>query len=353
MAFLDYENMRGDDKKLRLHFDLPEDDDYHIPHQKDSSSSISSDSSQDSDDSEKNDHIIIENLEYKNDGNGYGSPVWSYHGGSVTQFPPMQTMSPSGYDPNRIPSSIFSSPKPMDWSVQSNESLFSIHIGNTSFSRDHVFTLNKSGELSSINDSIDMPPPMTLSTVQEVAHDNKEMERNSVSSDSSEETASLAIENDYERIELHVEVHTPVVDQTPKGHSKEVNQAMVPSDEAKNYNTVSYRSVESDRSFQFPILTLDGGRNSYSTVESEKQEKNEQQQQHQPEKPVEVVKPENENAAPKKSGRRNVSLADYFLRGLFAWEEELEQELLAFLSRSKCKTGVKDNWIWGMSNYGL
>ncbi|OIW12345.1 hypothetical protein TanjilG_32461 [Lupinus angustifolius] len=311
MAFLDYENKRGDSNKLQVHFDLPVDDDYHISHHhKDSSSSISSDSSQhsDSDDSEKDNHIIIDNLESKNDGNGYGSPVWSYHDGSVTQSPPMQTMSPSGYDPNRIPSSIFSSPKPMEWSVQSNESLFSIHIGNASFSRDHVFALNKSGELFSVNDSIGTPTPMTLPTVEEVAHDNKEMERHSVSSDSSDETASLAVENDYERIELPVEVHTPVVDQTPKDHCKEVNQAMVPSDEAKNYNSVSYRSVESDRSFQFPILTLDNGRNSYSTIESEKQERNEHKHQHQhqhqqPEKPVELVKPETENAPPKKSGR--------------------------------------------------
>ncbi|KAE9612616.1 hypothetical protein Lalb_Chr06g0174951 [Lupinus albus] len=256
MAFLDYENKREDGKKLQVHFDFPKDDDYHIHHHKDSSFSISSDSSQDSgsdSDSEKNDHHIIDNLQHKNDGNGYGSPVWSYHGGSVTQSPPMQTMSPSGYDPNRIPCSIFSSPKPMEWSVQSNESLFSIHIGNTSFSRDHVFAFNKSGELPLTNDSIGMPPPMTLPTVQELAHDDQQMERHSVSSDSSEESASLAVENEYKRIEPQLEVNTLVVEQTPKDHSKEVNQAMVPCDEAKNYNSVSYRSVESDRSFQFPM----------------------------------------------------------------------------------------------------
>ncbi|EYU28867.1 hypothetical protein MIMGU_mgv1a010940mg [Erythranthe guttata] len=66
---------------------------------------------------------------------------------------------PGDFDPNRIPSSIFSRPStPTEWSVASNDSLFSIHIGNNSFSRDHVSRigvdlyrsgeLQKSGELS-------------------------------------------------------------------------------------------------------------------------------------------------------------------------------------------------------------
>ncbi|CAK7326209.1 unnamed protein product [Dovyalis caffra] len=50
---------------------------------------------------------------------------------SPTQSPPLQAMErPGGYDPFRIPSSIFEKNKgttPMDWSVASNESLFSIH----------------------------------------------------------------------------------------------------------------------------------------------------------------------------------------------------------------------------------
>ncbi|KAL1538789.1 cell wall protein RBR3-like [Salvia divinorum] len=58
---------------------------------------------------------------------------------SPTTSPPVQTMGqPSDYDPGRIPSSVFSS-KPAntsDWSVASNDSLFSIHGGNTSFAKD-------------------------------------------------------------------------------------------------------------------------------------------------------------------------------------------------------------------------
>ncbi|KAE9619973.1 hypothetical protein Lalb_Chr02g0158901 [Lupinus albus] len=256
MAFLTYENKRGSGKKLKVHFELPKVDDYHISHKKDSSSSISSDSSLDSnddDDSENDDHHKNDMICYNN------SNVWSYNGGSVTHSPPpMQMMCSSGYDPNRIPSSIFSSPNHLEWSVQSNESLFSIHLGNTSFSRDHVFAVNnKSGEFPWTNDLISMPNnPMMLPPVQEVDHDNKKQveRRHSISSDTSEETASLVLENEHKKVESPAEAKTLVVDQTTKDHSKEVNQAMVlVGDEAKNYHSVSYRSMESDRSFQFPM----------------------------------------------------------------------------------------------------
>ncbi|KAG8366447.1 hypothetical protein BUALT_Bualt17G0080700 [Buddleja alternifolia] len=61
----------------------------------------------------------------------------------------MERAEPTVFDPNRIPTSIFSRPStPTEWSVASNESLFSIHIGNNSFSRDHIARINnKSGEL--------------------------------------------------------------------------------------------------------------------------------------------------------------------------------------------------------------
>ncbi|KAL6498587.1 hypothetical protein OROHE_026528 [Orobanche hederae] len=68
----------------------------------------------------------------------------------------VQTLSgpPDGYDPNRIPASIFSSKatNPSDWSAASNESLFSIQMGNNSFSQDNAILLGKSGELGRISD---------------------------------------------------------------------------------------------------------------------------------------------------------------------------------------------------------
>ncbi|KAK6157835.1 hypothetical protein DH2020_012083 [Rehmannia glutinosa] len=72
---------------------------------------------------------------------------------SPTLSPPIQVMErPGGFDPNRIPASVFSkSSTPTEWSVASNDSLFSIRIGNSSFSRDHISRIDvdlpKSGEL--------------------------------------------------------------------------------------------------------------------------------------------------------------------------------------------------------------
>jgi len=56
---------------------------------------------------------------------------------SPTISPPIQVMDRSArYDPARIPSSIFERNTNNDWSIASNDSLFSIYIGQNSFSRD-------------------------------------------------------------------------------------------------------------------------------------------------------------------------------------------------------------------------
>lgn len=83
-----------------------------------------------------------------------------------TQSPPIQVMDRSGeYDPLRIPSAIFETSKsstPQEWSAASNESLFSIHIGNNSFSRDQF----KSGELTKTDDMIMFNPSPTIPEVR-------------------------------------------------------------------------------------------------------------------------------------------------------------------------------------------
>ncbi|OEL21767.1 hypothetical protein BAE44_0017214 [Dichanthelium oligosanthes] len=82
------------------------------------------------------------------------------------QSPPMQAMSRAPDecpDPKRIPSSVFARSKsstPTDWSVTSNESLFSINVGNTSFSKDHFFLYGKSGEMGNPNDPLAPLPPL-------------------------------------------------------------------------------------------------------------------------------------------------------------------------------------------------
>lgn len=91
---------------------------------------------------------------------------------------------PAGYDPNRIPISVFGSRSstPMEWSVASTESLFSIHVGNNSFSRDHTMSMNRSGELSKSEDGTCEAKhcndrksfSSTLAPVMEGALDNEE-----------------------------------------------------------------------------------------------------------------------------------------------------------------------------------
>ncbi|XP_074317062.1 uncharacterized protein LOC141653254 [Silene latifolia] len=88
-------------------------------------------------------------------------------GSSTLETPSVQVMErppdESGY---RIPAHVFaksSNPNP-DWSTASNESLFSIHTGNMSFTRDQ-FSWLKSGELGTyggpgdIRKSGELPPP--------------------------------------------------------------------------------------------------------------------------------------------------------------------------------------------------
>ncbi|KAL7611759.1 hypothetical protein Lser_V15G07612 [Lactuca serriola] len=98
---------------------------------------------------------------------------------SPIQSPPIQVMAQSDdYDPNRIPSSIFS-PKQSDdseWSAASNESLFSIHMGSNSFSMDSDFFISQSGKLHWLDDGFEyscftphgsLTSPMVETTVED------------------------------------------------------------------------------------------------------------------------------------------------------------------------------------------
>lgn len=281
MASYNYENRKGSGKKLKVHFDLPKDGENPIDHhKKHSSASISSQTSLDSDDN-------MENLEESSNVGG-SSPTWSFHSGTFMQSPTPQSMSPNPnpnfeYDPSRIPSSVFASKptSPMEWSVQSNESLFSLHLGNYSFSKDQFFAFSsKSGEFPKNSDFIGTST--TLPPVQEVNHNNDKnevgKERHSMSPDSShgsidalDETTNLPLgkdniktskekidlvlkDDDHDKTKTSTNVNTYTLDKIHEDHNKAV---VVPSEEPKNYATnVSYRSVESDmsnHSFQFPM----------------------------------------------------------------------------------------------------
>ncbi|XP_020595270.1 uncharacterized protein LOC110035377 [Phalaenopsis equestris] len=68
-------------------------------------------------------------------------------------------------DPNRIPMSVFArstaTTSPKEWSVASNESLFSIQLGNSSFSREQgMLLMGRSEDLMS--GSLECPPPRVM-----------------------------------------------------------------------------------------------------------------------------------------------------------------------------------------------
>ncbi|XP_047087451.1 uncharacterized protein LOC124699146 [Lolium rigidum] len=132
-------------------------------------------------------------------------------------------------DPKRIPSSVFERSKsgtPTDWSVTSNESLFSISVGNTSFSKDHKFLYGKSGEMGNPNDPLPPLPPLP----KQSPVSSSSLIQREVLPTTTGEASSIVKQN------------AP----TEKGGA-----------DTDCINTSSHRSDGSTTSFAFPILTGD------------------------------------------------------------------------------------------------
>ncbi|KAG1335368.1 hypothetical protein COCNU_03G014870 [Cocos nucifera] len=154
------------------------------------------------------------------------------------QSPPVQVMGKSdGFDPNRIPSSVFTRNKstaPMEWSVASNESLFSIQMG-------------RSGDLTGLtNGQWDGYPPISPLPVSGPANNvgtGLGLEKPSVA-----EAANAEAMKDVLRAAAE-EKGNPLTVGMPRSDSKR-----------------SDSSVNSYRSFAFPILT--DGKNGSIKVES-------------------------------------------------------------------------------------
>ncbi|KAJ7971069.1 RNA-binding protein with serine-rich domain like [Quillaja saponaria] len=289
MASMDHENRRESGENPKVHSKFPHNGAEPVIHHCCSVSSTSSDSSQEFDVTSKDAHSSIP-LESKQADELHSltlsspdltspSPCWSIQSGSATPSHDLQTMDqPAGYDPNRIPSSIFSSKPatPMEWSVASNESLFSLHLGNNSFSRDHAFLLNNSDEWTTL-------PPVEKATNSESK--NPDME-NSGSTEASAEPTNPVTENYLGSKEKSSETPKVVLNETPEVNNKE---KMAPAEDAR-ISTRSDTSSMSTQSFRFPVFVADSVRNSTSTVESEK---------HLPEK---QLLPQNPETATKPTG---------------------------------------------------
>ncbi|KAK4271919.1 hypothetical protein QN277_020541 [Acacia crassicarpa] len=256
MASLDHKDEEGSVNNLKLHLQHPEDNAHPISRKKQSRCSSSlSDSSLESVALENNEKDGIADtfeskhvpaMSYSSD-NAYPSPVWSFQSASTPPHPPTQMMArPAGYDPNRIPLSIFSSrpANPLAWSYASNESLFSIQAGNNSFSKLHFFPAdNKCVESApnncADNDIIEERLPDSLSTRV-----------------SFEETIGSPMVMQCESFKSLAESSTIVLHETREDNNSK--KANAPREEAKNIASLSCRSEESrtsNRSFQFPLLS--------------------------------------------------------------------------------------------------
>ncbi|XWS40995.1 hypothetical protein CRYUN_Cryun17cG0043100 [Craigia yunnanensis] len=198
---------------------------------------------------------------------------------------------PGGYVPNRIPSSIFSSKPatPTDWSTASNESLFSIHVGNGSFSKDQFFMLYKSGELTKLDEQIiaqgNLLPP--LKELEDMAARNENIEKGSGATEMSNNTKILVVETNevaedhsHQKRPRAEEVHNPVIN-TPTvdlgavagNHSQEKKfPAEVHNSPTNSISGLSDDSNNSTLSFAFPVLTgTDAGR--FSSVNGDQNNK--------------------------------------------------------------------------------
>uniref|UniRef100_A0A0A0KXK8 Uncharacterized protein n=2 Tax=Cucumis sativus TaxID=3659 RepID=A0A0A0KXK8_CUCSA len=146
------------------------------------------------------------------------------------------------HDPNRIPVSIFSGrpSNPTEWSTASNESLFSIHVGNSSFSREH-FNFFKSGELL-----MNPNASQTLSNLPPFVEPLR-----------AESKSEIAVKTFAEPVTSSSTAHpvSPTSSQNVADHKKEVTTTM---DELRGRQSVSNDSMNSSRSFQFPLLASEG-----------------------------------------------------------------------------------------------
>ncbi|XP_039068566.1 uncharacterized protein LOC120214831 [Hibiscus syriacus] len=138
---------------------------------------------------------------------------------------------PAGCVRSRIPSSIFSTQPgtPTEWSIASNESLFSIHVGNNSLSKEQFLSLYKSGELTKLDEQI-IAQGGAMPSLKELEEMAAAEENAGKGCSGAEETPKTV-------------VGTSEVAEDDDGHNKDGND-----------DSISGLSDESTFSFAFPVL---------------------------------------------------------------------------------------------------
>ncbi|GAB2289714.1 hypothetical protein Dimus_024023 [Dionaea muscipula] len=214
--------------------------------------------------------------------------------GSTLQSPPVQVMerASDGSGGYRIPSHVFSRNKSgtgMEWSTASNESLFSIHTGNMSFTGDQFTWLMKSGELNPAEFSKpgDLPKSGQLQSPR--ADPSKSSAEQVASTCTSPAKGSPALKEDQSPAKKANDFAPAATDlggaQTSpamtkkeelKVETKDQNSAKPSfSDDAPPLS--ARHSDSSGQSFAFPVLTVEGDRASSVTMGTdvtEQQQKN-------------------------------------------------------------------------------
>ncbi|XWS47925.1 hypothetical protein CRYUN_Cryun13aG0028000 [Craigia yunnanensis] len=174
--------------------------------------------------------------------------------GSATPITPTQaTERPAGGSPSaasdRIPSYLFartSTAVPMEWSVTSNESLFSIHTGNMSFSREQLNLMSKSGELGYTSDFPLSGPLADIPSNQTPTRKSTEITNKSGNLNEGRYGVTEAAAAETMREVLR---------------EKEFQHKDNVAKESPHCRSMSQHSDASVKSFAFPILTGDADKN--------------------------------------------------------------------------------------------
>ncbi|KAL3844599.1 hypothetical protein ACJIZ3_002002 [Penstemon smallii] len=237
---------------------------------------------------------------------------------SQMKSPQAQTMArPTGYDPNRIPASVFSTKQSnlTDWSTASNESLFSIHMGNNSFSREHSTWLEEwnNGQTNTPHGTESKSTELSLPPVMEVpGHEESSVKSGKEKLEKEDCDKNLKVgsmENNAKEKIAPVEI-VPTAN-GPGGFkgspAAEANRTSSSSHRTSYSNPrLSDESGNSSSSFAFPVLVSDGAKGGSSKMVIEKP----------PEKPAEKVQPEAQvyEATPKPSETRWFSCIPWWPR---------------------------------------
>ncbi|ESQ49899.1 hypothetical protein EUTSA_v10022338mg [Eutrema salsugineum] len=198
-----------------------------------------------------------------------------------------------GYDPNRIPPAVFSS-KPgnsMEWSIASNESLFSIHDGNFSISTAALRLAEiprfeePCQEITEIN-LVPLPPSVKKLTEHEKETitenkpnqvekpvseiDDKLEEKKMIESESDDEHENNDEEEDMIEAKVTVEIETQKPEEKLVEDVKKNKPAEDSISTVSHSPSISCRSDTSNNSigsFAFPVLQKEDGVNKTPSVE--------------------------------------------------------------------------------------